>query len=52
MAQPTEASNILKTGAVDEIPVDEAEASISFESEFDFSESFNFPDNSPKVSLN
>ena len=52
VAQPTETSNILKTGAVDEIPVDGAEASLSSESEFDFSESFNFPDNSPKVSLN
>ena len=28
------------------------EESIATESEFDFSESFNFPDNSPRISLN
>ena len=49
-AQPVEASIILETGPTDETPVDEA--NMSSESEFDFSESFNFPDNSPRISLN
>ena len=47
---PREASRILETRAVDETL--DAEASMSIESEFDFSESFNFPDDSPKISLN
>lgn len=49
VSQPTEASNILVTD-LQEVPADET--SMSIESEFDFSESFNFPENSPRISLN
>ena len=50
MFQATEAINTLETGtSVDEISVHEE--SMVAESEFDFSESFNFPENSPRISL-
>lgn len=51
-AHPTETSNTLETGVDDEISV--GAVSESVESEYEFSESFNFnlPENSPRISLN